>query len=62
MKKLAEINAFRLAQGLEPFATLPGTMRPGKTARKNKAAQNANRAAKAQANRDMKDNRQRRGR
>ena len=54
MKKLAEVNAFRVAHGLTPFAALPTVMRPGKTANKNRASQNANAAARAQANRDMK--------
>lgn len=58
-EKLAAVNAWRATQGLTP---LTGT---GKTAkvRANGALKQAqaNAAARAQANRDMKDNRQRRG-
>ena len=58
-EKLAAVNAWRAAQGLEP---LTGT---GKTAKARasgalKQAQ-SNAAARAQANRDMKNNRQKRG-
>ena len=51
---LATVNANRVRMGLEPFAVMPGTMRPGKTARKNRAAQNANKAAHAAACQELK--------
>ncbi len=47
MDKLATVNAFRVKQGLEPFAVLPGTVRVGKTARQDKRQQTANRATHA---------------
>ncbi len=52
--KLSDINARRAVAGLPPMVA-------GKTAKKNKAVQNANAFARAQANRDMKSNRQRKG-
>jgi hypothetical protein len=52
--KLSEINARRAVAGLVPLVA-------GKTAKKNRVAQNANAANRAQANRDMKSNRQRKG-
>lgn len=45
--KLTEVNAFRVAHGLEPLVAV-------KTAKKDRKAQNANRAAHAQACRDLK--------
>ena len=58
--KLAAINAWRIAQGLEPLQS------SGKTAkrRENGAMRQAlsNAARRAQENRDMKSNRQRKGR
>lgn len=52
---LEEFNRIQRAAGLPERVA-------GKTAKANKKAQAANRAAKAQANRDMKENRQKRGR
>lgn len=51
---LEEFNRIQRAAGLPERVA-------GKTAKANKRAQAANRAAKAQANRDMKANRQKRG-
>lgn len=51
---LTTVNARRAALGLEPFSVLPGTMRPGKTAKKNRAQQNANKAAHAAACQELK--------
>lgn len=51
---LATVNANRVRMGLEPFAVMPGTMRPGKTAKKNRAAQNANKAAHAARCQELK--------
>ena len=57
--KLAAINAWRAGQGLEPLQA------SGKTAaRRDSGAQRrqlSNKQARAQANRDMKSNRQRKG-
>jgi hypothetical protein len=54
MKTLKEINDYRIAHGLEPFAVMPGTMRPGKTAMQDRHQKASNAAKRAQANRDMK--------
>lgn len=59
---LATINAQRAQMGLAPLAVNPVAMRPGKTAKANKKAQAANRAAHAAKQQEMKANRQRKGR
>ena len=57
---LAKINAMRLSMGLDTLDANPAVMRPGKTAKANRKAQDANKAARAQANREMKNNRAKR--
>ena len=54
MVSLAVINATRASMGLAPFDALPTVKRPGKTANQNRKQADANRAARAEANRDMK--------
>jgi hypothetical protein len=59
MNKTQQINAWRIAQGLEP---LTGSGKTAKARANGTLRQQASNAAtRAQANRDMKDNRQRKG-
>jgi len=53
--KLNAINAWRAAQGLEPLASNGKTAKARAEGKQHQARANA--AARAQANRDMKDNR-----
>jgi hypothetical protein len=53
--KLNAINAWRAAQGLEPLQSNGKTAKARAAGKQHQARANA--AARAQANRDMKDNR-----
>ena len=57
--KQAAINAWREAQGLEPIVGSGKTAKARESGKMKQAAANA--AARAQANREMKDKRQRKG-
>lgn len=59
MNKQAAVNAWREAHGLEPISGTGKTAKARESGKQKQAAANA--AARAQANRDMKDKRQRKG-